>query len=538
MRNKLVSSVLVVALSGSILAACSSGNEDTNSNTSSNAGTTNNGAATTADPHAEKLTIDWFDGTWEDPVPTGNSEAVHKINEKFNVDFKPQYIPFDTYEEKLAVKMASGDIPDVIGMEEVNANYTKWAKQGAFLPLDEFLKQYESTKAVPDYSWDSLKVGGKVYGIPTYFSSKGGKKPIIRKDWLDKLGLKMPTNYEELKKVAIAFTKDDPDGNGKADTIGLGLAKGIYYDPSFGAYYGNAVWYHKNSSGQLIPGIIADGNKEKVTFLADLQKEGILQADWAVTAYKDIFKAFNAGKVGIWYEQPGNSGNNGVLFDVLKQNAPNAVVEPIPPFKAPDGSEGLTINGSWYRMYMISAKLKDQPEKVKRILEMIDYFHKPVTFEERNPQNEYFDWLYGGEGKGYQMVDGVAQPIAENRSNVAPGAYITEGGWFMNDEDLFTFAKIAKTPEDQKFQQTLADRLHSMKFYVNPTSRIISPLLMEKSGELQTYITDETTKMIFGERPLSDWDKMVEEYMAKGGKEMIDEVNKELEANHVQGEWK
>ncbi|SEO30270.1 hypothetical protein [Paenibacillus sp. OV219] len=80
--------------------------------------------------------------------------------------------------------------------------------------------------------------------------------------------------------------------------------------------------------------------------------------------------------------------------------------------------------------------------------------------------------------------------------------------------------------------------LHTQKFYVNPTGRIISPILMEKSGELQEYITTETTKMIFGERPLSDWDKMVQEYMDKGGKDMIDEVNKTLEANKIQGEWK
>lgn len=541
MRNKLVSSLLIVALSSSVLAACSSkDNSNSAGNGAGNGAGTGNEAAASAGNSAkdQKVSIDWFDGTWEDPVPGPDSEAVKKIDEKFNVDFKPQYIPFDTYEEKLAVKMASGDIPDVIGMESVDANYMKWAQQGAFLPLDEFLKQYESTKAVPGYAWDSLKVDGKVYGIPTYFSPKGGKKPVIRKDWLDKLHLKMPTNYEELKQVIIAFTKNDPDGNGKDDTIGLGLAKGIYYDPSFGAYYSNSTWYNKNGSGQLIPGAIAEGNKEKVAFLADLQKQGILQADWAVTAYKDIFKAFNAGKVGVWYEQPGGSGNNGIQFDVLKQNAPTAEVVPIPPFKAPDGSQGLTINGSWYRMYMISSKLKDQPEKVKRILEMIDYFHKPVGFDQRNPQNEYFDWLYGGENSGYKMENGVAQPIAENRSNVAPSAYITDGGWFMQDEDLFAFPKMAKTPAEQAFQQSLADMLHSSKFYVNPTGRIISPILMEKSGELQEYITTETTKMIFGERPLSDWDKMVQEYMDKGGKDMIDEVNKALEANKIQGEWK
>ncbi|CAN7737379.1 extracellular solute-binding protein [Paenibacillus sp. LjRoot56] len=530
MKKNLVCILLSVTLVGSIT-GCSTKSEES-PKASPNAG------ATTAVDKSKKFTINWFDGTWEEPVPGPDSEAVKRINEKFNIDFKSQYVPFDTYDEKLAVKMASGDLPDVIGMEEVNANYLKWAQQGAFLPLDEFLQQYESTKTVPSFTWDAFKVNGKVYGIPTYFSPKGGKKPIIRKDWLDKLGLKMPTNYEELKQVAIAFTKNDPDGNSKADTIGLGLAKDIYYDPSFGSYYANSTWYHKDETGQYIPGIIAKGNKEKIEFLADLQKQGALNKDWAVTAYKDVFKAFNAGKVGIWYEQPGTSSPNGVMLETILQNDPKAEVVPIPPFKAPDGSQGLTLGSGFYRMYMISAKLKNEPEKVKRILEMIDYFHKTIPDAQKNPQNKDFDWLYGGEGKGYKMVNNIAQPIAENRSNVAPSAYITDGGWVKDDADLFQFAKIAKIPEYAKFQQSLADMLHNMKFYINPTSRIISPILMEKNATLAKYITDETTKMIFGQRPLTDWDKMVQEYMAKGGKEMITEVNKSLQAGNIQGEWK
>ena len=37
--------------------------------------------------------------------------------------------------------------------------------------------------------------------------------------------MKMPANYEELKEVAIAFAKNDPDGNGKDDTYGMVLGK-------------------------------------------------------------------------------------------------------------------------------------------------------------------------------------------------------------------------------------------------------------------------------------------------------------------------
>ncbi|WP_018756270.1 extracellular solute-binding protein [Paenibacillus terrigena] len=521
---------MVLLLSLTITAsftACSGSKEGSSAEGSSNGGQSD-----------KPITITLFDGTWENPVPEPKGPAVDAINKRFNVDLQTQYIPFDSYDEKVAVRMASGDIPDVIGAESVDANFVKWAKQGAYLPLNDFIKDYPNLNAIPASDWDSLKIDGTIYGIPDYFSGKGGKKPVIRKDWLDKLGLAMPTNYEELKAVALAFTKNDPDGNGKADTLGLGLAKGFAYDPSFGAYWSSSAWYHKNDQGQLIPGNIAQGNKEKVQFLSELYQAGAISKDWAITTYKDVFKDFNAGKVGIWYEQPGNSGNNGLDFDVLRQNAPEAVVVPIPAFKQSDGQQGIPSGPAWYRMYMISAKLKDQPEKVKKILEMLNEFKTVVPEDKRNPQNEWIDWLNGHEGTGYTMKDGVVQPDLNQRSKVAPAAYIMNQGWVTDDSDLEVFVKIAATPEGKAFNRAMTDYLKSSKFYVNPVKRIISTSYMEKNTELSQYISDETTKMVVGQRPISDWDKMVEEYMSKGGKEVIDQVNDEMKKNNIQGEWK
>lgn len=44
---------------------------------------------------------------------------------------------------------------------------------------------------------------------------------MINVEWLEKLGLDMPTTTEELKEVLIAFKTKDPNGNGKADEIPL-----------------------------------------------------------------------------------------------------------------------------------------------------------------------------------------------------------------------------------------------------------------------------------------------------------------------------
>ena len=488
-----------------------------------------------------KMTITWFDGTWESPVPEQGNEGNKQINERFNVNFKPQYIPFDLYDDKLTVKMASGDLPDVIGTELADANYLKWSKQGAFLELNDYVDKYEITKAIPQSVWDAVSVDGKIYGFPIYFPSGGGKKPFIRQDWLDNLGLKMPTNYDELFEVATAFATKDPDGNGKNDTVGLGLAKGIAYDPAFGSYWGS-TWYHKNNEDQLIPGSISKGNKEKITFLNKLYKAGALDKDWANKPYNDIFKEFNAGKVGIWQEQVGV--NRGALspnldITVLKKTAPDAKVVSIPPFVAPDGSKGFTSGSGYYRVWMFNSKLKSNDEKVKKILEMIDYMGKYVPAEEQTPDNEFFDWASGGEGKGYNMVDGKAV-FSKDFSKYAPYAYINKdlGGWLVGDKAMLDYQVKSSKPESIEFNREMVAMLQSSDFYISPVGRIHSAVYEEKIASLSEFATNELTKMIVGQRPVKDWDKFVSEYMAKGGKEMIDDVNKLLKEANIQGEWK
>jgi len=80
--------------------------------------------------------------------------------------------------------------------------------------------------------------------------------------------------------------------------------------------------------------------------------------------------------------------------------------------------------------------------------------------------------------------------------------------------------------------------LKNTKFYINPVDRIHSEVLTAKESELNLIAQEWQTKMIVGQEPVSNWSKMVDEYMKKGGKEMIDDVNKVLDSSGIKGEWK
>ncbi|MFC4075815.1 extracellular solute-binding protein [Salinithrix halophila] len=470
--------------------------------------------------------------------PPKDGEGVKMIEKKFRVNYKRTYGVYTEYPEKVATQVASGDIPDVIGfeMEMDKANFYKWAEQGAFLPLNDYIDDYPTLKKVPKEVWNAFTINGKIVGIPKYYPKNYLLTPIIRKDWLDRLGLEMPTTYEELKKVAIAFTKKDPDGNGKDDTYGMVLGEGLWPNYHFGTYWNPDAWYHKNNKGEFIPGVIAEPRKQWVAFMAKLYKEEALPKDFVLLNPNEAnTKEFYAGKAGIMVGGP--RGMNETYADALVKIHPKAELAAIPPFKAPDGSRGYTSGAGYYTANALSAKLADDPGKVRRILDIIDFGRRFYPLEQRNARTKDFDWLYGGEGKGYTLVDGhaVPSPVPEGK---APYHYLLDNKMWAPSDEANRYSETYKSPLYKKLAADLEKMHAETDHYANPVNQIYSETLAKKGREITTKLMNEQARMITGDRPLSDWDQIVDAYLEAGGQQMIDEVNKEMRRKKIEPGWK
>jgi putative aldouronate transport system substrate-binding protein len=456
-------------------------------------------------------------------LPPNDGPGVKLINERFNVDYQINQVPQGSYGEKLSVVLASGAIPDAIAFEapDVTNRYAKFAKQKAFLALDDYIKKYPSLAAVPEFVWNQFKVDGKIYAIPKYYP-RFNILPMIRQDWLDNLGLKVPTNYEELKQVAIAFTKNDPDKNGKNDTYGIALGKDIIPNYNLGAYWDPAAWYHKNEKGEFIPGIISNARKEQIQWFADLYKQGAITRDFATIDSNGTNKEFYSGTAGIFIGTPRGMivGNS----DSLLKLQPGAKFTFMPPATAPDGSKGLAATRGYVGFMTISAEAGKDPEKVRRILEMHELPRTMIPTDKSNPDNKDFDWLMGGVGKAYDMVNGAAA-IRPNtpKDGLRPVSYLLDDvSWPKKESDKpYTYANPIL---NNVVQQML--KLHGeSKFYGSPHYAVNSPTQIAKGAELNKFLLDEQTKMIAGQRPITDWDAMVKDWMSKGGAQWIQEVN-------------
>ena len=160
-----------------------------------------------------------------------NEIAFYKeLEEKTNVHIDFEQVPTDSWGEKKNLIFASGDLPDAFYGNWVfeDADVLKYGTQGLLLPINNYIDKYSNfftgvLQEYPHYKSLITAPDGNIYGLPTFKESvtcNTAEGLFINKNWLDKLGLNMPTNADELYKVLKAFkAAGDLNGNGQADEI-------------------------------------------------------------------------------------------------------------------------------------------------------------------------------------------------------------------------------------------------------------------------------------------------------------------------------
>lgn len=108
---------------------------------------------------------------------------------------------------KLSTAILSGDYPDVF--EGTGAEYKNYVESGAVADITEAYEQYASPE-LKEYmnNYDggmalgSLYIDGRLYGLPKVSDPYSNAHVMwIRQDWLDNLGLQIPETMDELKEV-------------------------------------------------------------------------------------------------------------------------------------------------------------------------------------------------------------------------------------------------------------------------------------------------------------------------------------------------
>ena len=143
------------------------------------------------------------------PQPPAADDTMQKALEKITgKKIKLIWTPNSAYEDKTNITMASGDLPDVMVIQGKSPGFVKNANAGAFWDLGKYLKDYPNLVSTAPSIQESASVNGKIFGI---YRARDAMRVavILRKDWLDALGLQPPKTVEDLYKIAKAFTEQE-----------------------------------------------------------------------------------------------------------------------------------------------------------------------------------------------------------------------------------------------------------------------------------------------------------------------------------------
>lgn len=338
--RKVVSLLLVFVLVMS-MTACS--NKDTGSDNDNSVAVDNSGNGESKDSTAtpdvaqevtkpDKITI-MVDKTMLDEA-SGQKEFAAKFKELTGVELEIIQPDHNTYYDQVALAFTSGSVPDAIILS--SEKYAAYATQGALWDMTSAWENSESKASgrIKEEYIEALKINGSLYGFSP--ASGNGCTTYIRKDWLDNLGLSIPTTFDEYMEVLRAFTEDDPDGNGKNDTYGV-TAAGIIgpevpytnYLPEF--WQGAYPDFYQKEDGTWVDGFREDATKEALARLKEAYSKGYIDMEVATnttSACRDKFYAGNSGVFTYW------AGKwNLTIEENVKATFPNAEVVAIPPIK-------------------------------------------------------------------------------------------------------------------------------------------------------------------------------------------------------------
>jgi len=439
--------------------------------------------------------------------PPQKNEAWKYIEDKFNIEFEPMAVPNNSYNDKLKVTLASGDMPDIILWTNYpDPELNKYVEQGAFAPLDEAIKPAPNLMKTPQAILDNVKINGKLYGVPrTRALNRSGV--MIRKDWLDNLGLPVPKTVDELYQTAIKFTTGDPDKNGKADTFGIAFGENVsHMDPLYMAFDSGAGW-RKMEDGTLMNADITPGKKQALEWLRKLYQEGGLDKDFAVLKNTQVWEKLEGGKAGILLG--GQTSDYARYVENLAKVDPKANLIMIQPPAGPTGKFGYSETSGFFGQWVVPAKT--DPEKVKKIIQLLDWQASDEGYDMKR---------FGVEGVHYtKNADGTKKINVDKYKTDGVDALIQH-----NPYDPYSYVVLTAPEAVQKAQKENLDRVKDMGIK-NPAMAFVAPSAPDKQADLNKLRDEEYVKLVMGKAPMDDFDRFAKEWLDKGGAQITKETN-------------
>lgn len=355
-------------------------------------------SASAADTSIDVTYAFWGNEKWgSDP----NDSYATDFGKKFGINLKPVAMSWSDWNDKLKLWAATDTLPDIFPFEQP---YFQWAKQGLLkgIPVATLKAKYPNIlRYVSPGILEALTIDGKLYGIPR------GHWDLTKHKALDLSALYVQTSF--LKKAGLTAPPDTLDGwvsflgkavkedySGTGKTIGMNTLSSLLMIRPFNPEHD----YWMKEDGRWIPSYLSRKNLAALQFMRKLYQEGILAADFMITARLPETERIALFTKGIMAAQLANGDpdmidNNFITSDAPAGSANGEFITLALPPKSADGKRYFPASPNYWTYTGISARVDDV--KLDRILQLLDF--------DASPEGRLYG-VYGVEGKDYKLESG------------------------------------------------------------------------------------------------------------------------------------
>jgi len=475
----------------------------------------------------------------ESPPPPADWKVLSLIKEKLNIDLRISALPSSDNDQttRIQAAAAANSLPDIFQIGR--SPWVNLVRTGLLGAVDDLYPQMPNrTKQMHNAAARAYTTyNGKNYGFAAVSTIEKNEGIVIRKDWLNKLGLNVPVTTEDLFNVMKAFTLNDPDGNGRADTYGYGAfientppyeyGLGRRFDPIMGAFGVAGAWSFDSKTAGLV--IKNPAFFDALTYVKRMVDERIIDPNWLSYTKDDFRAAWKQGRFGIMREQFAalTSQSNYAPFDA---NFPNGEWIVIDPPKGPAGLSSVGVFPTPYRVYSVSAKTisEGRGSSVAKLLEwMATDGYYLLGWGEQG-----VNFVFGADGaptsvgvpdasKGWDKPDVVS--ITQLRNMV----------FYNSDIELIARYPSFKTAAGRTMDMlAILGTMQSKAWTPNDGST----LMPVANADLERFYNQGVVEFITGQRQLTqaNWTAWVAEFNRIGGSAWETEgLNKARDENYL-----
>jgi putative aldouronate transport system substrate-binding protein len=426
--KKMYSVSMAVALSGSVIAGCSS----TPAPAASPAATAQATKAAEASkaPGAldtsKKVELQFYMlGNAPKDLPTVEAEINKMALKDLNATVKFNFTTWTDWDQKYKLLLSSGQPVDLIFTAEWT-QFQAYAKKGAFLELDSLLPKVapKLNSYVPKDMWEAVKIDGKIFTVPATYKEYVTTGFIWREDLRAKFNLPKPDTLANFEAYLEGIKKNVPDITplaANSDVRGSlsDQYKNLTIDPIGTVPYGLTVPYKNPTEVISYWGSAAHLNELKT--LKKWQDNGYISKN-VLNVKETMTDLITSGKAAA------NLGDNPTRFNDQKIK----VAGTHPDWKL-DYYPAPLIKGHAEPVHPIHNGFAI-PKSSKNAERALAFYEKMVTDKMYNQLTEY-----GFEGKNYKVENGYYTMLGDANSNGFPREAMQ--GWAWRNPEFMLFDK-------------------------------------------------------------------------------------------------